>query len=71
MAELNEHLELTGVVSSSVKGLICVDLDTGSKVSCHIGGKMKMNKIQIVVGDRVRVKISPYDLTKGIIVYRF
>lgn len=66
----DQHLEFDGTVESSVKGVISVDLETGQTVQCHIGGKMRKNKILIIVGDRVRVKISPYDLTKGIITYR-
>ena len=66
----DQHIEFSGTVVHSVKGIITVDLETGTTVTCHIGGKMRQNKIQIVVGDSVRVKISPYDLTKGIITYR-
>lgn len=66
----DQHIELEGLVVHSVKGIISVELDTGATIQCHIGGKMRKNKIQIVVGDRVSVKISPYDLTKGIITYR-
>ncbi len=69
-ANEDEHMEFEGVVQNSVKGIISVQLETGSTVQCHIGGKMRQNKIQIVVGDSVRVKISPYDLGKGIITYR-
>lgn len=47
-----------------------VKLDQGSMVLGHISGRMRQNKIQILQGDRVRVEMSPYDLTKGRIVYR-
>ncbi len=47
-----------------------VKLDQGAVVLGHISGKMRQNKIQILQGDRVRVEMSPYDLTKGRIVYR-
>jgi translation initiation factor IF-1 len=47
-----------------------VELDNGHKVLAHISGKMRMHYIKIVRGDRVRVEISPYDLTKGRIIYR-
>ena len=69
-ANEDQHIELDGVVTHSVKGIISVDLDSGTRIQCHIGGRMRKNKIQIVVGDRVSVKISPYDLTKGIVTYR-
>ena len=47
-----------------------VKLDQGPKILGHISGKMRQNKIQILLGDKVRVEMSPYDLSKGRIVYR-
>ena len=47
-----------------------VKLDQGATILGHISGKMRQNKIQILLGDSVRVEMSPYDLTKGRIVYR-
>lgn len=47
-----------------------VKLDQGSTILGHISGKMRQNRIQILAGDRVRIEMSPYDLTKGRIVYR-
>jgi translation initiation factor IF-1 len=47
-----------------------VKLEQGSTILGHISGKMRQNKIQILLGDMVRVEMSPYDLTKGRIVYR-
>jgi len=47
-----------------------VKLEQGSTILGHISGKMRQNKIQILFGDRVRVEMSPYDLSKGRIVYR-
>ena len=47
-----------------------VKLEQGSTILGHISGKMRQNKIQILLGDAVRVEMSPYDLTKGRIVYR-
>lgn len=48
-----------------------VELDTGHKVLAHISGKMRMHYIRILPGDRVVVELSPYDLSRGRIVYRF
>lgn len=48
-----------------------VRFDNGHKVLAHIAGKMRMNYIKILQGDKVRVEISPYDLTKGRIIYRY
>jgi translation initiation factor IF-1 len=47
-----------------------VELEHGSVILGHISGRMRQNKIQILTGDRVRVEMSPYDLSKGRIVYR-
>lgn len=47
-----------------------VKLETGPQILGHISGKMRQNKIQILEGDRVYIEMSPYDLTKGRIVYR-
>lgn len=47
-----------------------VKLDQGALILGHISGRMRQNKIQILTGDKVRVEMSPYDLTKGRIVYR-
>ena len=47
-----------------------VKLEQGSTILGHISGKMRQNKIQILLGDLVRVEMSPYDLSKGRIVYR-
>ena len=47
-----------------------VELDNGHNVLAHVSGKMRLNFIRIIPGDRVKVEISPYDLTKGRITYR-
>ncbi|HMB71675.1 MAG TPA: translation initiation factor IF-1 [bacterium] len=48
-----------------------VELENGHKVLAHISGKMRMNFIKILPGDKVTVELSPYDLTRGRIVYRY
>lgn len=48
-----------------------VELDNGFRVLVHLSGKMRMHYIKILPGDRVLVELSPYDLTRGRIVYRF
>jgi translation initiation factor IF-1 len=65
-----DHLEMSGTVVDSVKGTLYVEVESGQVVKAYIGGKLKKNKIMVMVGDSVKVKISPYDLTNGIIVYR-
>ncbi len=47
-----------------------VKLENGHEILAHLSGKMRMNKIRLLPGDRVKVQISPYDLTKGRITYR-
>lgn len=48
-----------------------VELENGHKIICHISGKMRRHYIRLVPEDKVEVEMSPYDLTKGRIVYRF
>lgn len=48
-----------------------VELENGHEVLAHISGKMRMNYIRILPGDRVKVELSPYDLSRGRITYRF
>jgi len=48
-----------------------VSLDSGHEILAHLSGKMRMNKIRLLPGDKVKLQISPYDLTKGRIIYRF
>jgi len=48
-----------------------VELDNGHQVLAHISGKMRMHFIRILPGDKVTVELSPYDLTRGRIVYRY
>ena len=48
-----------------------VELENEHRILAHVSGKMRMNFIRILVGDRVTVEMSPYDLTKGRITYRY
>lgn len=52
-------------------GTFRIRLNNGHLILGHLSGKMRLNKIKILLGDRVKVEMSPYDLTKGRIVYRF
>lgn len=51
-------------------GSFKVELDNGHELLAHLSGKMRMYKIRLVVGDRVRIEMSPYDLNKGRITFR-
>ena len=66
-----DALEVDGTVTQALANTrFKVQLETGALVLAHVAGKMRKNFIRIVPGDRVRVELSPYDLTKGRIVYR-
>ncbi|MQY70769.1 MAG: translation initiation factor IF-1 [Candidatus Stahlbacteria bacterium] len=59
------------VVEALPSATFRVELDNGFRVLAHLSGKMRMHYIKILPGDRVLVELSPYDLTRGRIVYRF
>lgn len=66
-----EALEVEGTVTQALANTrFRVQLDTGSEVMAHVAGRMRKNFIRIVPGDKVKVELSPYDLTKGRIVFR-
>lgn len=67
-----EGIEIEGKVLEKLPSLkFRVELDTGNEVLAHISGKMRMYYIKILPGDRVKVELSPYDLTRGRITYRY
>lgn len=59
------------VVEPLPNAMFRVELDSGHKVLAHVSGKIRKNFIRILVGDRVKVELSPYDLQRGRIVYRY
>ena len=64
-------IEVEGTVSEALpNAMFKVELQNGHKVLAHVSGKMRMHFIRILPGDRVTLEISPYDLSKGRIVYR-
>ncbi len=65
-------IEAEGTVTEALpNAMFRVQLDSGHNVLAHISGKMRMNYIRILLGDRVTLELSPYDLTRGRITYRF
>jgi translation initiation factor IF-1 len=65
------NIEVEGeVVESLPNTLFRVKLPNGRIVLCHLSGKMRLNYIRIMPGDRVRIEMTPYDATKGRVVYR-
>lgn len=72
MAKRDDAIELEGkVVEPLPNAMFRVELDNGHRVLAHISGKMRMHYIRILPGDRVVVQLSPYDLSRGRIVYRY
>ncbi|MHB1391338.1 MAG: translation initiation factor IF-1 [Thermoleophilia bacterium] len=70
--EKEEAIELEGeVVEALPNTMFKVRLDNDHVVLAHISGKMRMHYIRILPGDRVKVELSPYDLSRGRITYRF
>ena len=66
-----EFIEVEGVVAECLpNAMFRVKLDQGPVILGHISGRMRQNKIQILTGDVVKLEMSPYDLTKGRIIYR-
>ncbi len=59
------------IVEALSNAMFRVQLENGHEVIAHISGKMRMHYIKILPGDRVKLEMSPYDLTKGRIVYRY
>ena len=67
----SDNIETEGTVEECLPGTkFKVKLDNGATVLCPIAGKMRVNYIKVLLGDRVKVAISPYDITKGIITFR-
>jgi len=65
-------IEVQGTVNETLpNAMFRVTLENGHKVLAHISGKMRMHFIRILPGDKVTVEMSPYDLTRGRITYRF
>lgn len=64
-------IEMNGVVFQSLSnGMFRVKLENGFFVLAHVSGKIRKNYIRILLGDRVTIELSPYDLTRGRIIYR-
>ena len=67
-----EAIEVEGIVLESLpNAMFRVELPNGHKVLAHISGKIRMHYIKILPGDKVLIELSPYDLSRGRITYRF
>lgn len=66
-----EHIEMPGTVVETLPNtMFRVELENGHVVTAHISGRMRKNYIRILTGDKVKVELTPYDLTKGRIIFR-
>jgi translation initiation factor IF-1 len=65
-----DKIELDGEVIDSCKGKFKVKINDNLNVTCTLSGKIRMNSVKILVGDRVKVEVSEYDTSKGRIIYR-
>jgi len=67
----NDVIEVEGVVLEKLpNAMFQVQLENDHKILAHISGKLRMNFIRIIPGDKVKIEMSPYDLTKGRIIWR-
>lgn len=74
MSELGskDFIEMKGKVEELLPGAqFKIKLENGQIILGHLSGKMRMHRIRILPGDEVKIEMSPYDLTKGRVVYRF
>ena len=71
MAKSNTIEAMGTVIDAQPNAMFKVRLDNDFEILAHISGKIRMNYIRILPGDRVKVELSPYDLTRGRITYRF
>ena len=72
MSKREDAIEMEGtVVEPLPNAMFRVELENGHRVLAHISGKMRMHYIRILPGDKVTVELSPYDLSRGRITYRF
>ena len=71
MAKQNAIEQDGTIVEALSNAMFRVELQNGHEVIAHISGKMRMHCIKILPGDKVRIEMSPYDLTKGRIVFRY
>ena len=71
MSKNGDSIEVVGVVSQVLPGtMFRVKLENDHVITAHISGKMRKNYIRILTGDKVKVEMTPYDLTKGRITFR-
>ena len=71
MAKTNDSIELEGTIVDVLPNqTFKVELENGHNVTCYTGGKMRRFRIRLVLGDKVKIEMTPYDLNKGRITFR-
>ncbi len=71
MVKSQKNIEVQGVVTEALpNAMFRVKLSDGKIILCHLAGKMRIYRIKVMPGDKVRVQMTPYDETKGRIIYR-
>lgn len=72
MSAKQDVIEIKGAIEELLPaGTFRVKLESGQLIIAHLSGKMRLNKIRLGIGDKVKVEMTPYDLTKGRIIFRF
>jgi translation initiation factor IF-1 len=71
MSKQNAITQDGTIIQELSNAIFRVELDNGIEIICHISGKIRMNYIRLTTGDKVKIEMSPYDLTKGRICYRY
>ena len=72
MVEKEEKIEMEGTIAEALPGTqFRINLENGHELLGYLSGKMRRYYIRILLGDRVKVEVSPYDLTRGRIIYRY
>ena len=72
MSKQEEKIKMDGTVLEALPGTqFRVELENGHEIIAHTAGRMRKNRIRVLAGDKVQVEMTPYDLTKGRITYRF
>ena len=71
MAKQSSIEQFGQVIENLSNSMFRVELDNGIEILCHISGKIRINNIRIMPGDKVKVEMSPYDLSRGRIIFRY
>lgn len=72
MAKNAELIEINGTVIEVLPNqLFKVDLENGHSIIAYMAGKLRQHKIRVIMGDQVKIEMSPYDLSKGRVIYRY